>query len=181
MTARAVEKGEAMNRKTRICSTVFAMVVVAIGSVFAAAEPAAAAGVPAHNAPLVYCSQGGQIVADLPSMVSTSLRSEKVLVRFHLAKQVNGVWQYLLADDHFFTNIATSGGALLGGWLPDGNASYWGAFQADFYVKTAGIYRVAMEMKWLASGAYTYEWAGYHVFDDPWNLSRSVGTACSYS
>jgi hypothetical protein len=169
-----------MNRKTRIRSAVCVIAVATAGAV-AGTETARAATVPAHSSPRVYCNHGGKIVAELPAWVSTSLRSEPVSVRFHLLQQVNGVWQYLLADDHYFTNYATSGGALLGGWLPDGNASYWGAFEADFYARTAGTYRVAMQMKWLTSGAYTYEWAGSHILDDPWNFIYLVGTGCTYS
>jgi hypothetical protein len=168
-----------MNRRLGIVLSVAALAVAA--AALAAAEPARAATVPAHNSPRVYCQNGGEIDVDLPTMVSTPLRSERVWVLFHLLKRVNGSWQHQIAGDHYYSNFATFGGALLGGWLPDGNTSYWGAYQDDFYVKTAGEYRVAMEIWWVSSGAHAYEWAGDHVFSDPWNFRELVGTSCSYS
>jgi hypothetical protein len=135
------------------------ILAVAAASVLAA-QSAAAATVPAHNSPRVYCWNGGEIDVDLPTMVSTPYRSEPVWVLFHLFKRVNGIWQHQIAGDHYFSNYATFGGALLGGWLPDGNASIWGAYQDDFYVSTTGEYHVAMEMWWTYSGAHAYEWTG---------------------
>jgi hypothetical protein len=161
----------------RMLVTFLAVVLAAV----VAAQSARAATAPSHNSPLVYCKNGGEIDVDLPTMVSTPFRSERVWVLFHLLKKVNGVWQHQLAGDHYYSNYATYGGALLGGWLPDGNTSVWGAYQDDFYVRTAGEYRIAMEMWWMSSGAHVYEWAGNHVFSDPWNFRELVSNSCSYS
>jgi hypothetical protein len=161
------------------CARIVPALIVVVAAALAATLPAQAATVHAHNRPNVYCNNSGQIVADLPTSVSTTRSSEPVWARFHLLKNVNGVWRYVIADDHYFTNYATFGGALLGGWLPDGNPSIWGAYQADFYVP-AGEYRVAMELGWWNTGAYAYEWAGPHIIDDPWNFTRVIGGSCFY-
>jgi hypothetical protein len=158
-----------------------ALVVLALAAAALVAAQPAQAAVPAHNAPLVYCMKGGTILVDLPTSVSTPLRSERVWVRYHLLKAVNGVWRHEVASETHFSNYATFGGALLSGWLPNANPATWGSFQDDFYVRIAGTYRVAMEIWWTASGAYTYEWAGTHVFSDPWNFIERTGQSCSYS
>jgi hypothetical protein len=166
-------------RLTRAAALPLMVLVMAAGAL-TATRPATAATVPAHNSPDVYC-ENGRMMVDLPSMVSTTLRSEKVKVKYHLLKKVAGTWRYLIPDDQYFTNFATSGGALLGGWQPNDGSSYWGQTRADFYMNGAtGEYRVAMEITWMSSGAYTYEWAGYHIFDDAWNFRKVYGTSCLY-
>ncbi len=170
-----------MNRNGRTHWGLLPLLVVATtAAALAAAVPAAAGTIPAHDSPTVYCMNGGKMTADLPTRVSTPYRSEPISVRFHLLKKVYGVWQYQIADDHYFTNFATFGGALLGGWLPDGNSSIWGSYEADFYIKTAGEYRIAMTLKWDYSNVSTYEWVGYHVFSDPYNFIHKVGQSCDY-
>ena len=171
-----------MNPKSRIrLATLLVIALVVAAAALGTAQTAQAGTVPAHNSPRVYCKNGGEIDVDLPTMVSTPLRSENVWIRFHLLKAVNGVWKYEIGGDHYYSTYATYGGAMYGGWLTDGNSSMWGAYQDDFFVNSAGTYRVALEMWWMSSGAYTYEWAGQHVFSDPWNFTERVGASCSYS
>jgi hypothetical protein len=139
------------------------IVILAIGIVaaFATMAPAAqAATVPAHNSPPIYCFNSGEVRVDLPTYVTTPFRSEEMHVRFHLYKVVNGVWQWQLADDVYFTNFATYGGSILGGWLPNGSSYSLGQYHADFFVRTRGVYAVAMHLVWLSSNVSTFEWVG---------------------
>jgi hypothetical protein len=118
----------------------------------------ASAAVPSHNVPPGRCYGTGEIDVDLPKWVSTPYRSEKVWVLFHLFKKVDGIWQHQITGDLYFSNFATFGGALNGGWLPNGDASQWGVYYDDFFINTTGDYRVAMDLWWMSSGYHAYEW-----------------------
>jgi hypothetical protein len=134
------------------------ILIVVVTAAVIAAQSASAATVPAHNVPPVHCYGTGEIDVDLPKWVSSPYRSEQVWALFHLFKRVNGTWQHQVTGDLYFSNYATYGGALNGGWLPNGDTSQWGVYYDDFYVKTTGAYRVAMELWWMSSGAHVYEW-----------------------
>lgn len=168
---------------TRFMAIRGSLAILAAGCALVAAPPSGAAtSIPRHDSPEVRCYDdgSGRIGAVLPTWVETRYYSEKIAVRFHLNKKVNGVWKHDLADPAFYTNFATFGGALNGGWLLNGNTSLFGSTMNIFNIRDAGEYKVSMEMWWYTSGAYTLEWAGQHSYYDPWNFIDDPTGTCSY-
>ena len=163
-------------------ATVLLIALVVAAAVLAAAQPAGAASIPAHTSPKVQCKDRGQIAVNLPGMVQTPYRSEEVRLKFHLLKLVNGAWTYQIPSPHYYSNIATSSGVLLNGWSQDGvsNSSFLGVVQDGFTVYSAGQYRVALQIWWMSSHNYTYEFAGDHIYEG-WNFVTSVSDRCFYS
>jgi hypothetical protein len=167
-----------------------AIAILVIGTALVAVGSAQASHVPSHEVPIVECSSTSdgrmRIAAHLPSWVysgsdrnGVQFRSEPISLQFHLLQKVNGVWTYVMADDQFFTNYATSGGFLLGGWLPDGKSSSFGASKADFYTGR-GEFKLAMVLQWNYSGNYVYEWAGQHYYFNGWTGATLATSTCVF-
>jgi hypothetical protein len=162
----------------RNAAALLAMLALATAALVAA-QPARAARTPAHTMPIAYCNDGPEITVELPTSISSFYRSERVRIRYHLFRLVDGTWRRQARSGEY-SNFATYGGALLGGWQPVGGDTVFGAQFHYFYPTQAGDYRVAMEIRWLRSGAYAYKWARQHVIDDAWNFRKIVQDRCRY-
>jgi hypothetical protein len=129
-----------------------ALIAVAAASALASTLPANAAAAPNHVVPSIGCDAiYGHVVitVPMPMFVQTPYRSEQVTLRFHLYKKNQyGGWDFKLNGQFAYTNHATSGGALLGQWLPDGNYHRGYAASDSFWLREPGTYRVAMYLVW---------------------------------
>jgi hypothetical protein len=129
-----------------------ALITVAAASALASVLPGNAAAAPNHSIPAITCQVlYGQVwlTVPMPMSVQTPYKSEAVALRYYLFKKNQyGGWDVQERGQSYYTNFATYAGALLGGWLPDGNDLHGGAAADTFYPTSRGVYAVAMYLVW---------------------------------